>query len=571
MEERTRSAVSTLAALTKTPHVSVNEERCAGCQECVVRCPTGALAIDSGQWVAEADDALCIGCRQCERTCPFGAIEVDGPLLVHPSSRPWRPHLSHIAQDVRETRPGFATLAQARHEAERCLQCPDPTCVLGCPAHNDIPGFIEAVRRGDLEDAQAVLRRTSVLPDICSRVCDQSSQCEGACSLRLAGGESVAIGLIERFITEQSQVPPVAAPKAAQGQSVAIVGSGPAGTAAAWELIEAGIAVTMYEKSEEAGGVPNWGIPEFTLPSKFARRPIAALLEAGLELRLGEAIDTQDRLTQISRQHSAVLLAHGASEPLGLRVPGANLPWVEDATHYLTRGRHALAHRETLEDLPPGSRILVVGAGNTAMDVARTALRLGTQVIAVDWADRRFSRARPDELREAEEEGVEIRFCRSVIEFSDSGSSRSALLAITEQRRADKLPRVTKRPPERVQLLDRVVLAMGYRVEALDLGLGRLPMPTRPARYPDRLYLGSGLLHDRSLSIGRLALEREANLLAARMPLGKNVYLIGDARTGPATVVAAMAQGREAARQLLQMLSVPVHASFTEHAEMRSI
>ncbi len=546
-------------AFTGALSVTVSGERCAGCQECVVRCPTGALQIATDEWVAQADVALCVGCRQCERTCPFGAIAVKGPVCVGESSRPWRPTRATIYHDIRETRPGFATLEQAQYEAERCLSCPDPTCVLGCPAHNDIPAFIAAVRAGDLDEAQTVLRRTTVLPDICSRVCDQSSQCEGACSLHLAGADAVAIGLIERFITDESPVPPVQEPVRTPARtreaSVAIVGSGPAGIAAAWRLIEAGVQVTMYERSETAGGVPNWGIPEFTLPGAVAQRPIEALLAAGLDLRLGTSVDTREELAHTAEQHAAVLLAHGASAPLGLRVPGVELPWVHDATTFLQMGRRALRERTDLETVCAGSRMLVVGAGNTAMDVARTALRLGAKVTAVDWMDRRFARVRPDELHEAEEEGVEVSFCRSVLRFEESVSgNRSAVLGVTEQRRPDRPPRVTSRPTERVQFLDCAVLAMGYRVERLDLGIGALPSPASPPRYPDRTWLGSGLLWNRSAPVGQLAQEREANLRAVRQPFADKVYVIGDARTGPATVVAAMAQGSAAARELLDRL-----------------
>lgn len=537
--------------------VIVNGERCAGCQECVVRCPTGALHIAPDEWIAQANNALCVGCRQCERTCPFGAIAVRGPVLVPESARPWRSPHAHLDHDIRETRPGFSSLEQARREAERCLGCPDPTCVLGCPTHNDIPSFIAAVRSGDLSEAQAVLRRTSVMPDICSRVCDQSMQCEGACSLRLAGTDPVAIGLIERFITDNSPVPPVAIPARTVDTSVAIVGSGPAAVGAAWRLLEAGVRVTMFERSEVPGGVPNWGIPEFTLPGAIARRPIEALVAAGLDLRCGTAVDTQQDLQELAAQHGAVLLAHGASAPMGLRVPGTDYPWVQDATTFLKWGRTALRDRKDSNSVCAGSRVLVVGAGNTAMDVARTARRLGAEVIAVDWVDRRFARVRPDELREAAEEGVEIRFGRSVLRFEESASgNRSASLAITEQRRPDRLPRITNQMPERVQFLECAVLAMGYRVEALDIGIGTLPQPARPPRYPDRRWLGSGLLADRTHPVAQLAQEREANLRGAREPLAPGVYVIGDARTGPATVVAAMAQGAAAARELLVKLEI---------------
>ena len=217
---------SPAAARGSLPTVTVFDERCAGCQDCVVRCPTGALSMDNDNWIAKADNELCVGCRQCVRTCPFGAITVDGPLVVGPRTQLPAYHPGELAGDITETRQTFASWQEAVTEVERCLLCPDPTCMRGCPAHNDIPGFIEAVRDGDLDAAHATLRLTSVLPDVCSRVCDHAAQCEGSCTWALAGGQPVAIGAIERFICDNAPVPPVEQVSGeGVGLSVAIVGS----------------------------------------------------------------------------------------------------------------------------------------------------------------------------------------------------------------------------------------------------------------------------------------------------------------------------------------------------------
>jgi glutamate synthase (NADPH) small chain len=183
----TRTATGEAPAGTGQPHVTILTDRCAGCQECVIRCPSGALTLDAGRWVAVADDALCVGCRQCERTCPFSAITVTGPLAVASRTEPVPRHPERLCGDTGEVRKGFGSWDEALAEASRCLNCPDPTCVRGCPAHNDIPSFISAIRDQDLGMAHDVLRRTSVLPDVCSRVCDQAAQCEGACTWSLAG------------------------------------------------------------------------------------------------------------------------------------------------------------------------------------------------------------------------------------------------------------------------------------------------------------------------------------------------------------------------------------------------
>ena len=212
--------------LSSQLQVTVLTDRCAGCQECVIRCPAGALSMDASRWVAIADDALCIGCRQCERTCPFSAITVDGPLAVAARIEPAPAHPGRSPGSAGEVRPGFVSWDDALAEASRCLDCPDPTCVRGCPAHNDVPSFIRAVRAGDLGQAHDVLRRTSMLPDVCSRVCNQSAQCEGACTWSLAGGTPVAIGKLERFVADNAPVPPPARKSGSgAGLSVAVVGS----------------------------------------------------------------------------------------------------------------------------------------------------------------------------------------------------------------------------------------------------------------------------------------------------------------------------------------------------------
>lgn len=577
--------------------VRIDRERCAGCQECVVRCPTGALTLDPASWIAQADDLLCVGCRQCQRVCPYLAIEVEGSVAVAPRQEAPVLRVAPLEGDTRELRRGFSGWTQALAEAERCLLCPDPTCVEGCPAHNDIPSFIAALRRRDLPAAKAILRQTSVMPDVCSRVCDQSAQCEGACSWALAGSQPVAIGRLERFITERAGPPdggPVTAPAA--GLAVAVVGSGPAGCAAAAELQSAGATVTMFEKDQEPGGVLRWGIPDFTLPAAVARRPMESLLRAGLELRTGCALGRDVTLDELLQRHDAVILAFGASQPLMPPLAGLNLPGVEEATGFLKRAKPALASGLGLPEFASRS-VMVIGGGNTAMDVARTVRRLGGQVVAVEWMDERFARVRPDELSEARGEGVEVRFATTVERLEgDPGGVSAAWLRRTRQRRLEELPRVVPGAATRLAV-DRVVFALGYRVEAaVAPEVGTLPLPRIDLRsaVPNRPWTASGLLSGEAGTIGLQALEREVTLAvaaapaltgwwarlfgrgadgprphtgpwarvwrrqaaigleAASMPHAGRVWVVGDALVGPSTVVGAMAQGREAARSILR-------------------
>ncbi len=551
--------------------VRVLTDRCAGCQECVIRCPTGALSMDTGHWVALADSDLCVGCRQCVRTCPFSAVVVDGPILVAPRVEARLAHPASLLGDVSEIRSGITGWAEALAEAGRCLQCPDPTCVRGCPAHNDIPGFIAAIRARDLEGAHEVLRRTSVLPDICSRVCNQSAQCEGSCSWSLAGGTPVAIGALERFVADMLPVPPPA-PAAPTGElSVGIIGSGPGAAGAAWELLEAGASVTVYEKDAVPGGLCNWGIPDFTLPEAVAARPWHQLASAGVDLRCGTEIRPED-LEQLLETHDAVIAACGAGMPLRLSLPGAELDGVTDATTFLQAakatlgdGMDAAAFRAAfgLAEDPgapgrPVPRVLVLGAGNTAMDVARSARRLGLEATCVDWLDERFALTRPDELAEARYEGVEVHFLRTLTALrGKDGRVFGAELARTTQAAADRRPTVVAGDPE-VLGIDLVVMAMGYRVDPAFTGaLPGTPVRRATSGVADRSWSASGILASPAsafadhLPVGTLALGREIGLWSASLPVTERLWAVGDALIGPATVVEAMAQGRRAAAAVL--------------------
>ena len=554
--------------------VTVLTDRCAGCQECVIRCPSGALAMDFGRWVAVADDALCVGCRQCERTCPFGAITVTGPLTVAARTEPEPRHPLWLTGDTAEVRQGFGSWDEALAEASRCLDCPDPTCVRGCPAHNDIPSFVAAIRDHDLGKAHDVLRLTSVLPDVCSRVCDQAAQCEGACTWSLAGGTPVAIGKLERFVADNAPVPkPAVGTTRAGSLSVGVVGSGPAGIGAAWQLVEAGASVTVYEREPEPSGLLGWGIPAFTLPPSVAARPWQQLTAAGVDLRCQAGVGPED-IGRLLTEHHAVILAHGAGVSLHLPVPGGDLDGVTDATSFLRAGKAALAGdgaditrfraRYGLYAPPTGSsdgaqpRVLVLGAGNTALDVARTARRLGLRAVCVDWFDERFALARPDELAEARHEGVEVRFLRTLtrLEGQDGRVSR-AVLARTTQRRAAQRPKLRGDEGELLGI-DLVVMAMGYRNDpAFAAQLPGAPVARVAEGLPPRRWLASGILacpapeFARHKPVGALALGREEGLAASALPFQDRLWAAGDALVGPSTVVEAMAQGRRAADAVL--------------------
>lgn len=546
-------------------HVTVLTDRCAGCEECVVRCPTEALSIDALRWVVAANDERCVGCRQCERTCPFSAIAVEGVPRVAARTVTQHELPSKLEGDFTEIERGFARAEDAKIEALRCVDCPDPTCVRGCPAHNDIPGFIRAVSADDLKTASEILRRTSMLPDICSRVCNQESQCEGACTWSLAGERPVAIGALERFVTDQVSVAPPRRQSKGVPLSVAIVGAGPAGIAAAWELVEADVSVTVYERDPSPGGLLAEGIPEFTLPERIAKRPWRQLLDAGVVL-LTNHDERHEQIEELLKVHDGVILANGATVSIRSRVPGIELDGVLDASDFL-RARKATLSRSGAMDVlrdampaeghPGGSPVLVLGAGNTALDVARTARRLGLCAICVDWVAERFALARPDELADARAEGVDVRFCRTVLRLEgDEGHVRRAVLAHTRQTRSDRQPKIDDAMTETIEV-GLVVSAMGYRVdpEFAPFAPGR-PVERRASGLADRRWQASGILSGRieDQRVGRLALGREAGLQAASRPFHERVWVTGDALVGPSTVVEAMSQGRRTAHALLATL-----------------
>ncbi len=548
LETRTTNHVS-----TSVPETTVILERCAGCQECIIRCPTRALSMDTASWKAVVDNNLCVGCRQCERVCPFAAITVTGPMLVAERTQFPVNNDSAVIDTNREVRPGFQNLDEAVNEARRCLNCPDPTCVRGCPAHNDIPRFIEAIRNRDLELARDILSQTSCLPDVCSRVCDWTKQCEGSCNWALAGGEPVAIGKLERFVADNARPTPVVrTSEKGKGLSVGIVGSGPAGIAAAWELASAGAQVTIYEKGPSAGGVLRWGIPSYILPDRVSERPIKALQDAGVKIQTNTPVSPEltDRLLKL---HDAVISAQGASVAEVPPIPGLELAGVIDATTFLSKAKQALSQGSKLPELN-GSLILGLGGSDTAIDVARSVVRLGAKAVVIHRRAEQFSRARPDEIAEAKHEGVEFRFATNIARLEgEAGKLKRAVLVRTRQKGADS-PAEAVAGSEQVLEVNTVVLATGYRIDPqLSALFGHIPLrqPSPDSLFPDRRWLGSGIFSGKKL-VGKMAWEREYVLRSALSPRKERLWLVGDALVGPSTVVSSMAQGRMAARAILE-------------------
>ncbi len=313
------------------------------------------------------------------------------------------------AVNFREVNLGL-TQQIAMLEAERCLQCPKPYCVGGCPVSVNIPRFLKLLREGDLPGAADSLLDDNALPCVTGRVCPQENQCEGVC-LRAKKGNSVAIGHLERFVADWAQAHPeelIHAKPVATGKTIAIVGSGPAGLTAAGELVKRGHDVTIFEAFHAAGGVLVYGIPEFRLPKDIVQAEVDRLVSDGVKIVPNSIIGKTYTLPELRDRFDAVFLAVGAGLPVFMDVPGENLKGVYSANEYLTRVNLMGAWNPDSETpVLHGQRVAVVGGGNVAMDSVRTARRLGAdEAVIVYRRGRDELPARAEEVHHAEAEGI---------------------------------------------------------------------------------------------------------------------------------------------------------------------
>ena len=299
-------------------------------------------------------------------------------------------------------------------EASRCLDCKNPPCVKGCPVEIDIPGFIREIKKGDFAQSIKVIRQKNSLPAVCGRVCPQEDQCEKLCTLGKKH-EPVAIGRLERFAADSERTArPVTTmpPHAPAGKKVAVVGSGPAGLTVAGDLAKLGYRVTVFDALHKAGGVLVYGIPEFRLPKAIVQEEVDYIRKLGVEIRTSMVIGRTVTIDELmSDGYEAVFIGSGAGLPKFKNIPGEQLNGVLSANEFLTRSNLMKAYDFPNYHTPikVGKRVAVVGAGNVAMDSARTALRLGAEESAVVYRrSREEMPARAEEVENAEEEGVRL-------------------------------------------------------------------------------------------------------------------------------------------------------------------
>jgi homotetrameric NADPH-dependent glutamate synthase len=443
------------------------------------------------------------------------------------------------AQHFGEVNLGYGWAAALR-EAERCIQCAKPTCIAGCPVSIDIPRFIRHLLLRDLEGAVDAIHESSIFPSVCGRVCPQESQCEAQCVLVKAKMEPVAIGRLERFVGDNAQPSKAVAPRFASSLGrVAVVGSGPGGLAAAADLVKYGAEVTVYEALHVVGGVLRYGIPSFRLPRDIIEREVRRLVDIGVQFKTNKVIGKTFTIEKLTGDmgYGAVFIAAGAGAPAFLGIPGEFAGQVFSANEFLTRvnlmGGDQFPYRDTPIGL--GDKVVVIGAGNTAMDCLRVAKRLGaSSVRCVYRRSEAEAPARVEELRHAREEGVEFCFLHAPasIEVNDSGDVRAIRVQKMALGEPDERGRRTPVPlGEFVEWeCDTVIYALGTKAN---------PIVAQATR--------------------GLALNKWGYVVADEATQATNlpgVFAGGDIVTGGATVILAMSAGRRAARAIAAWLQL---------------
>lgn len=408
-------------------------------------------------------------------------------------------------------------------EASRCLQCKDPRCRSGCPVNVNIPAFIREIKNRNFEKARETITLDNNLPSICGRVCPQETQCESKCVLNRLG--AVAIGALERFAGDYILGGKSAALPEKIGFKVAVVGAGPAGLSAAADLLKYGFDVTVFEAFHVAGGVLSYGIPEFRLPKRVVQAEIDSLKAMGAEIVTNAVIGKSYTLDDLKEKFDYVFLGTGAGLPSFMDIPGEGLNGVSSANEFLTRVNLMKAmDPDSITPVQRGKNVVVVGAGNVAMDAARTAMRLGADNVTVVYRrSREEMPARKEEIEHAEEEGIRFMLLTSPVEIL--GTDKVEGMRVIKMRLTEPDERGRRRPvpvenSEFEIACDQVIMA-----------LGTSPNPILKRSAPDLETDAKGVI------------KVDENGLTS-IP---RVYAGGDAATGAATVILAMSAGKRAA------------------------
>jgi len=437
--------------------------------------------------------------------------------------------------------PTGYTPEMAMQEAQRCLECKKPGCVTGCPVGIDIPGFIRLIKEGEFTKSIRHIWQKNSLPAVCGRVCPQEIQCEGQCILAKKG-DPVAIGNLERFVADwerengTGELPPKAAPT---GKKIAVVGSGPSGLTVAGDMIVKGHDVTVLEAFHKPGGVLVYGIPEFRLPKAIVAQEVNFLERLGVKVECNAVVGRTVSLDELFEEgYDAIYLGVGAGLPRFMNIPGENLVGILSANEYLTRANLMKAYLfpEVDTPIPRGKNVVVLGAGNVAMDSARTAMRLGADKVRIVYRrSRQEMPARIAEIHHAEEEGIEFFLLTNPVEYL--GDDKGRLTGMT---------------------------CLKMELGEPDASGRRRPVPIKGSEFDLECDLcivavGSGANPLLTASTPDLKLNKWG-YIEADQATGKTykrgVWAGGDIVTGAATVILAMGAGRKASDSMHDYLTL---------------
>lgn len=427
---------------------------------------------------------------------------------------------------------------EAMLEAQRCLNCKVPRCVDACPVHINIPGFIQALKAGDIEEAGRIIAQQSALPAICGRVCPQEEQCEGACVMGIRN-EAVAIGKLERFVADTNLANGVVfgEKEAPKGIKVAVIGSGPAGLSCAGDLAKKGYDVTVFESLHKLGGVLAYGIPEFRLPKdRIVNKEVENIKNLGVKFEtdviIGRTVTIDDLMDK--EDFKAVFIGSGAGLPKFMHIPGESSNGVLSANEFLTRANLMKSYDDSYDTpIAIGKVCVTVGAGNVAMDAARTALRLGSESKIVYRRSEDEIPARAEEVHHAKEEGVEFNLLTNPVEIlhDDKGWVTGVKCVKMELGEPDASGR--RRPKE----IEGSEFVIPCDTVIMSLGTNPNPLIRSTTKGLDTESWG-GIIADEKGATTR-----------------EGVFAGGDAVTGAATVILAMGAGKQAASAIDEYLS----------------
>jgi len=444
------------------------------------------------------------------------------------------------ARNFLEVPTGY-TMKMAQEEASRCLQCKKPGCVNGCPVGVDIPGFIDFIAQGDMSGAIRHLWKMNALPAVCGRVCPQEIQCEGLCIVGKKG-QPVAIGNLERFCADYErehgtgELPPK---QPSTGKKVAVVGSGPSGLTVAGDLIVKGHDVTIFEAFHKPGGVLVYGIPEFRLPKAIVAQEVNFLARLGVKVECNAVVGRTVSLDELFADgYEAIYVGVGAGLPKFMNLPGENLVGILSANEYLTRANLMKAYQYPDVDtpIPHGKNVVVLGAGNVAMDSARTAMRLGAETVKIVYRRSRDEMpARKAEIHHAEEEGIEMCLLTNPTRYLGNDKGRLTGMECLRMELGEPDASGRRRPI--------AIKGSEYLVDCdlciVAVGSGANPLLTSETT-------------DMQLNKWGYIVTDTATGKTTK----KGVWAGGDIVTGAATVILAMGAGRQAANSIHNYLTL---------------